>query len=141
MVGKWLIHKNTSSLHSSREGDFRIGYIFLFHRLKFPTSLVLYQTCSVLVVGVIILVGFVDRKSLFCSSKDVLDNFNNPTAFCSITGKITVIRFSYQYSGMRKTPASINQYLKGFSCLSVCQCVTDMIHFRWVVLLEASGRF
>ncbi len=138
MVGKWLIHKNTSSLHSSREGDFRIGWVFLFHRLKFPTSLVLYQTCSVLVLGVIILVGFMDRKSLFCSSKDVLDNFNNPTAFCSITGKI---RFSYQCSGVRRIPVSINQFLKGFNCLSVCQCVTDVIHFRRVLLLEESGRF
>ncbi len=65
--------------------DFRFG-CFLLHRLKFPTSLVLYQTFSVLVLGVIILVGYVDRKSLFCSSRDLLDSFNNPTTFCTISG-------------------------------------------------------
>ncbi len=58
-------------------------------RLKFPTSLIFYQSFGLFVAGVIVLVGYMDRKTLFCSSKDLVKSFYNPTAYCTITGKLS----------------------------------------------------
>ncbi|CAI8022133.1 hypothetical protein GBAR_LOCUS13019 [Geodia barretti] len=65
--------------------------VFLLRRkslMKFPTILVLYTTVTVLYVEVVILVSFMNQLRLFCSSIDLVESFDRPTAYCKFTGVV-----------------------------------------------------
>jgi hypothetical protein len=38
-------------------------------------------------VALFVLIGFTDRKQLFCHSKDLIDTFEHETPFCTISGE------------------------------------------------------
>ena len=42
------------------------------------------------ITEVIILISFMDRSALFCNSIDLLDNLENPTPFCKLSGRVNV---------------------------------------------------
>ena len=57
--------------------------------MKFPSVLIVYQSITHYVLIVFVLIGYVDKDKLFCSSADTFESFENPTVFCTITGTIT----------------------------------------------------
>ena len=38
-------------------------------------------------LDIILLIGYIDRPYLFCSSKNLLESLTNPTSFCTTVGK------------------------------------------------------
>ena len=59
----------------------------LLFRLEFPSVLILYQDIIMSVHGVMVLIGFMDRR-LFCtSSDDLLESYDSPSAFSTASGE------------------------------------------------------
>lgn len=46
----------------------------------------MYGTVTVGLFELFVLIGHMDRRRLFCSSKDLFESLNNPTVFCSLQG-------------------------------------------------------
>jgi len=60
----------------------------IINRMKFPSVLIVYQSITHYVLIVFVLIGYVEKDKLFCSSADTFESFENPTVFCTITGTI-----------------------------------------------------
>ena len=56
------------------------------YRFKFPSVFIIFQTITVSVYAVFLLIGYTDKQALFCSSDDVIETLDNPTPFCTIIG-------------------------------------------------------
>ena len=57
-----------------------------FHRLVFPSVLILYQDIVISVHGVNVLIGFIERR-LFCTSDDLIETLDSSASpFCTISG-------------------------------------------------------
>ncbi|CAI8013680.1 hypothetical protein GBAR_LOCUS8633 [Geodia barretti] len=54
--------------------------------MMFPTILVFYSTISLVFVEVIVLVSFMGRPALFCSSIDLVYSLQNSAPFCKLGG-------------------------------------------------------
>ena len=65
-------------------------YFALHCRLKFPSVFIVYQTATLLLYEITVLVGRTDTDKLFCSSSDLEESFNNSTAFCTFSGTVTI---------------------------------------------------
>ena len=62
-------------------------YYYKLFRLEFPSVLILYQDVIMSIHGVMVLIGFMDRR-LFCSSSDdLLESYDSPSAFCTASGE------------------------------------------------------
>ena len=57
-------------------------------RFKFPGIFIFYQMLSSLVYAVVFVMSYVDFKSLFCRSMDLIENLmpGNETPMCTISG-------------------------------------------------------
>ena len=82
-------------------------YIVNYHRLVFPSIFIVYMMIDILVVGkctiilrikeneenvvsiseFIIMVGYMDRNKLFCSSRSLIETMREVTPFCVVSGK------------------------------------------------------
>ena len=62
----------------------------LICRFKFPSVFIVYQTIPLLVLGIFLLIGYMDRDGLFCSSPNTLESLDNPSIFCTITGRLAM---------------------------------------------------
>jgi len=56
-------------------------------RFKFPSVFVIFQTITVSVYIVFVLIAFTDKEELLCSSDDLVEIIDNPTPFCTIIGR------------------------------------------------------
>ena len=56
-------------------------------RFKFPSVFVIFQTITVSVCTVFILIALIDKEEFLCSSDDLVENIDNPTPFCIIIGR------------------------------------------------------
>ena len=61
--------------------------VLSYCRFKFPSVFVIFQTITASVYLVFVLIAFTDKEELFCSSDDLVENIDNPTPFCTITGR------------------------------------------------------
>ena len=61
--------------------------LFSTCRFKFPSVFIIFQTITVSVYAVFILIGYTDKETLFCSSDDVVESMNSSTPFCTIIGR------------------------------------------------------
>jgi len=52
---------------------------------------IIYQNITVVVYAIFILVGYTAKEPLFCSSDDVQESLDNPTPFCTIIGKSSLV--------------------------------------------------
>ena len=62
---------------------------FSFHvpfRFSYPSILIVYQTITFGVFEVFVLVGFMARDTLYCSSQDLEESTNDPTTYCEFMG-------------------------------------------------------
>jgi len=48
---------------------------------------IIFQTVTVSVYLVFVLIAFTDKEELFCSSDDLVESIDNPTPFCTIIGR------------------------------------------------------
>ena len=55
-------------------------------RLSYPSIFIVYQTLTVTIHNIIVLVGRIDPDKLFCTSQSLYESSNNPTPFCVISG-------------------------------------------------------
>lgn len=55
---------------------------------RFPSGFVVFQVIPVGVFEVFVLIGYMDRKKLFCSSPDLIEALEHPTTFCNIQGAV-----------------------------------------------------
>ena len=55
-------------------------------RLKFPSIFIAYGTVALGVLELIFLVGYFDRKALFCTSRELIQSIWDPTKFCMFQG-------------------------------------------------------
>ena len=53
--------------------------------------LIIYQNITVVVFAIVVLVGYAAKEPLFCSSDDVTESLDNPTPFCTIIGKSSLV--------------------------------------------------
>ena len=44
-----------------------------------------------------LLIGYIDRKVLFCSSCDIIESIENTAIFCTIQGLLPVFLYMYVY--------------------------------------------
>ena len=56
-------------------------------RFKFPSVFIIYQTITVTVYAILILIGYTAKEALFCSSDDVRESLEKPTPFCILIGR------------------------------------------------------
>jgi len=61
--------------------------VLSYYRFKFPSVFVIFQTITVSVYLVFVLIAFTNKEELFCSSDDLVENIDNPTPFCTISGR------------------------------------------------------
>ena len=61
-------------------------FMFMVHRLKFPSVFIIYQTAIIMVLDVTLLVGRVGQERLYCSSSSLQQSYEEPTAYCILTG-------------------------------------------------------
>ena len=59
--------------------------IFLY-RFTFPSVFIVYSPLPVAVFELLLLIGYFDRKKLFCTSIDLEESVANPTTFCTLQG-------------------------------------------------------
>ena len=59
---------------------------FSFSRFSFPSVFVVYSVIAGGVVEVCLLIGYTDRTSLFCSSRDLAQSAAKETQFCTAQG-------------------------------------------------------
>lgn len=55
---------------------------------KFPSIFIVYSPLPIGVFELLLLIGYMDRKNLFCSDIDLEESIQNPTAFCSLQGAV-----------------------------------------------------
>ena len=72
---------------------FKLDFLlFIFqYRFKFPSVFIIYQNTTVVVYAIFVLVGYAAKEPLFCSSDDVQESLDNPTPFCTIIGKSSLV--------------------------------------------------
>ena len=56
-------------------------------RLKFPSIFIVYGTIAIGTFEFSVLVGYIDRKTLLCTTRDLMQSIDNPTPFCRFQGK------------------------------------------------------
>lgn len=89
--------------------------------LEFPSVLILYQDIIMSVHGVSVLIGLTKRR-LLCTSEDLLESYESPSAYCTISGIISsyvvypltlwiCIQVGYTFLGVR-TPFYFKQLNK-----------------------------
>ena len=49
----------------------------------------LFFFCFKTVIGPLVLISFVDRDGLYCSSENLIESLQKSTVFCSIAGEIS----------------------------------------------------
>ena len=54
---------------------------------KFPSVFVIYGTLSAAILDVFVLIGYMNRTKLFCSSRNLVESYLNATPFCSFVGE------------------------------------------------------
>ena len=57
-------------------------------RFKFPAIFVIYEMFPLGLFEVSILIAFMDRTALYCSSKNLIESLKSPTVFCNIQGMV-----------------------------------------------------
>lgn len=57
-------------------------------RFAYPSVFIVYQTIPTIVLGVIVLIGYIERQTLFCESQDLQYSYRNPTVFCTLSGQM-----------------------------------------------------
>ena len=55
--------------------------------LKFPAVFIIYGTGSATVFDVFVLIGYMNRRLFFCSSRIAVESYANATPFCSFIGQ------------------------------------------------------
>ena len=70
------------------------------YRYRFPSGFVVFQVIPVGVFEVFVLIGYMDRKKLFCSSPDLIEALEHPTTFCNIQGAPTSLLRPYRIDFM-----------------------------------------
>ena len=61
-------------------------------RFKFPAIFVIYEMFPLGLFEASILIAFMDRTALYCSSKSLIESLKSPTDFCNIQGMVIIWR-------------------------------------------------
>lgn len=51
-------------------------------RLRYPSVFILLGEIPVIALGALILIGYMDEKTLYCPTMDFNDGFNDPSLYC-----------------------------------------------------------
>jgi len=59
---------------------------------------IIYQTITVTVYTILILIGYAAKEDLFCSSDDVSETLDKPNFFCNLIGRALtgVVKLSHE---------------------------------------------
>ena len=63
-------------------------YAILVSRFSFPTIFIVYAVIPYGVPELLRFIGYIDRTSLYCSSRDLLTSIMNETLFCTVQGTV-----------------------------------------------------
>ena len=59
---------------------------------------IIYQSITVTVYTILILIGYAAKEALFCSSDDVSESLDKPSSFCNLIGRALtgVVKLSHE---------------------------------------------
>ena len=78
-------------------------------RFRFPNIMLVYITISRTVFSILHVVGYVDEKALYCTSRDQVTSFENGSPYCTIIGTVHALHyFSFTCACYHQPPSTIN---------------------------------
>ena len=65
-----------------------IKYWFFSLRFSFPSIFIVYSVIALGVLEVLMIIGYFDHTSLFCSSRSLSKSIEDVTPFCKVQGEV-----------------------------------------------------
>ncbi len=92
LYGRLVNHCRCSYKYASPEAPDVVSLFLLpLYRFSFPSVFIVYQTLTLGLFELFVLIGFTDREQLYCSARDLQESVKDASPYCEAIGNVRCV--------------------------------------------------